>query len=182
MVDDIRALADLFADEGGREYLGEPVTQGAHMLQTAALAEAAGATPALIAAALLHDVGHFVVVGSGQELMSGTDNRHSDVGAAWLAAWFPLAVTEPVRLHVAAKRFLCAVEPDYLSRLSTASLFTLDVQGGPMTGPEAARFAAEPYALDAVQLRRWDEAAKDPSGTPPPFHHYRPLLLGLVRP
>ena len=177
----VRLLGDLFEQQGADEYLGEPVTQEAHMLQAAACAQAAGATDALIAAALLHDVGHFTGPVSGTDLMSGTDNRHSHVGADWLAAWFPEAVTEPVRLHVAAKRYLCAVEPDYFGRLSEASVYTLDVQGGPMSEPEAAQFAANPFAEDAVALRRWDETAKDPEAQVPSFDHYRPLLERLVR-
>jgi predicted HD phosphohydrolase len=131
--DPIQVLADLFAFEGGQEYFGEPVTQAEHMLQAAARARLASAPPPLIAAALLHDIGHFLGPVSGADLMAGTDNRHSDVGADWLAEWFPPAVTEPVRLHVAAKRYLCAVEPRYLAGLSEASRFTLTVQGGPMS-------------------------------------------------
>ena len=111
--DPVRVIADLFAAEGAGEYLGEPVTQAQHMLQAAALAEGAGAPPELVVAALLHDVGHFRGAVSGQQLMSGTDNRHGDQGADWLAQWFGPGVTEPVRLHVAAKRYLCAVEPGY---------------------------------------------------------------------
>ena len=110
------------------------------MLQAAALAELAGAAPALIAAALLHDVGHFTGTVTGRDLMQGTDNRHSDQGANWLAQWFGPEVTEPVRLHVDAKRYLCAVEPGYLDRLSPASVYTLRVQGGPMQAAEAAEF------------------------------------------
>ena len=113
--------------------------------------------------------------------MEGTDNRHSDTGADWLAQWFGPEVTEPVRLHVAAKRYLCAVEPGYFALLSEASVFTLRVQGGPMTGPEAEAFAALPHSVDAVRLRRWDEAAKDPDAAPPSLEHYRPLLIGLLR-
>ena len=113
--------------------------------------------------------------------MEGTDNRHSHVGADWLATWFPEAVTEPVRLHVAAKRYLCAVEPSYFDRLSEASVYTLNVQGGPMSAEEVAAFEAGPYAEQAVALRRWDEAAKDPDADVPEFAHYRELLAGLVR-
>jgi hypothetical protein len=104
-------IAELFASEGLADYLGEDVTQAVHMLQTAALAERGGAGDALIAAALLHDVGHFTGTVTGQALMAGTDNRHGDQGAAWLARWFGPEVTEPVRLHVDAKRYLCATEP-----------------------------------------------------------------------
>jgi gamma-butyrobetaine dioxygenase len=182
----VALLAKLFAEQGESEYLGEPVTQAEHMLQAAARAQQAGASNALVAAALLHDVGHLFEGGStgeisGHELMTtGTDNRHSHTGADWLAAWFPEAVTEPVRLHVAAKRYLCAVEPGYFDQLSEASVYTLNVQGGPMSADEAAEFANGPYARDAVTLRRWDEAAKDPDAQVPDFDHYGALLADLV--
>jgi len=183
-------LAELFASEGAAEYLGEPVTVAQHLLQAGALAAAAGAPPALVVAALLHDAGHLRGADpladsgelSGRELMSGTDNDHGERGAAWLARWFPPSVTEPVRLHVAAKRYLCAVEPAYFALLSPASVYTLSVQGGPMTAAEAARFAAVPYAADAVAVRRWDDAAKDPAADVPGFDAYRTLIEGLLLP
>jgi gamma-butyrobetaine dioxygenase len=177
----ISVIADLFAAEGANEYLGEPVTQASHLLQAAALATASGARPPLIAAALLHDVGHFTAAISGHDLMRGTDNRHSEAGANWLAQWFGPGVTEPVRLHVAAKRYLCAVEPGYLETLSPASVYTLAVQGGPMDAAERARFEAHPQAHDALRLRRWDDAAKDPAATPPAFGYYKPMLRRLLR-
>jgi phosphonate degradation associated HDIG domain protein len=179
-------LAELFAGAGAAEYFGEDVTQAEHMRQTAALAEAAGAAPALVAAALLHDVGHFQTLTAaqggrdGDVLTPGADNRHSRTGADWLAQWFGPAVTEPVRLHVAAKRYLCAVEPGYFGHLSEASVRTLRAQGGPMTPAQAAEFEADPHAEDALSLRRWDERAKDPALTAPPFAHYRPLLARLL--
>ena len=181
MSDPAGIIEDLFASEGAADYLGEPVTQAAHMLQTAALAERDGAPPALVAAALLHDVGHFTGTISGRDLMAGTDNRHSDQGAAWLSQWFGPEVTEPVRLHVAAKRYLCATEPGYLERLSPASVYTLGVQGGPMPGAERAEFEASPHAAQACQVRRWDDAAKDPDAQYPPLRHYLPLLRRLTR-
>ncbi|GAA2049473.1 HD domain-containing protein [Catenulispora yoronensis] len=174
-------IAALFAGEGGAEYLGEPVTQAEHMFQAAALAKREGAAPALVAAALLHDVGHFTGAVHGRDLMAGHDNRHSHQGADWLAAWFGPEVTEPVRLHVAAKRYLCAVEPTYFAKLSEASVYTLSVQGGPMSPEEVAEFEADPYSDDAVRLRRWDEAAKEPDAGDPGFEHYRELLTALVR-
>ncbi|QKW22082.1 TauD/TfdA family dioxygenase [Kitasatospora sp. NA04385] len=172
-------LEALFEGEGADEYLGEAVTLAAHMLQAAVLARAAGAPPALVAAALLHDIGHFR--GSGLELMAGTDNRHGATAAARLAPHFPPAVTEPVRLHVDAKRYLCATEPGYLDLLSPASVHTLALQGGPMTPDEAAAFAAHPFGADAVAVRRWDEAAKDPAAEIPAFAEFRPLLLKSMR-
>jgi gamma-butyrobetaine dioxygenase len=178
----VQIIAELFASEGAADYLGEAVTQAAHMLQAAALAEQAGAAPALIAAALMHDVGHFTGTVTGQDLMAGTDNRHSHQGADWLAQWFGPEVTEPVRLHVDAKRYLCAIEPGYLDKLSPASVYTLGVQGGPMGTAEAAVFAASPFADDACRVRRWDDRAKTPGAPIPAFGHFRPVLEGLLRP
>jgi phosphonate degradation associated HDIG domain protein len=178
--DPVAVIGALFASEGAAGYLGEPVTQAAHMLQAAALAERDGASQSLVAAALLHDVGHFTGTVTGQDLMRGTDNRHNDQGAAWLARWFGPAVTEPVRLHVPAKRYLCATEPGYLTLLSDASRYTLSVQGGPMQGAELAAFEREPYAADACRVRRWDDLAKDPAALFPPFTHFAALLRELA--
>ena len=167
----IEAIAELFAGPGARDYLGEAVTIGEHMRQAGALAEAAGADAPLVAAALLHDVGH---------LLGVTDKGHGGAGARWLGQWFGPAVTEPVRLHVGAKRYLCATEPGYFGRLSPESVRTLALQGGAMTGGQAAAFEARPYARDAVAVRRWDDEAKDPAVTPPGFAHFESLLSGLL--
>lgn len=174
-------LAELFAGEGAGAYLGEEVTMAQHMLQAAARAEEAGAPDALVAAALLHDLGHFHGPVSGAELMEGTDNRHSHTGADRLAEWFGPEVTEPIRLHVAAKRYLCAVEPGYFGRLSQASVYTLEVQGGPMSPDEVSAYEANPYAADGVAVRRWDDEGKDPEAPTPDFGHFRPLLTALLR-
>lgn len=181
MSEGVDAIAELFANEGAGEYLGESVTQAEHMLQAGMLAETAGAPSALVAAALLHDVGHFHGTVTGRDLMRGVDNHHSGTGADWLGQWFGPEVCEPVRLHVAAKRYLCAVEPTYLAQLSSASVHTLQVQGGPMHADEVAAFEAGGFAEQAVTLRRWDEAAKDPNANTPSFDHFRPLLESLVR-
>ena len=165
----IEELTELFGGPGAGEYLGEPVTIGQHMLQTGALAQAAGADDALVAAALVHDVGH---------VRGETDRRHGDQGAAWLSQWFPVAVTEPVRLHVAAKRYLCGTEPDYYPKLSAESVRTLAIQGGPMS---AAEFESSRFAQEAVSVRQWDDAAKDPGANPPEFAHFSALLDALAR-
>ena len=167
----IDAIAGLFAGPGARDYLGEAVTIGEHMRQAGALAEAAGAPAPLVAAALLHDVGH---------LRSETDARHGTGGARWLSQWFGPAVTEPVRLHVAAKRYLCAAESGYSGLLSPESVRTLALQGGPMTPEQAAAFEALPHARDAVAVRRWDDEAKDPAVTSPEFAHFAVLLTSLT--
>jgi len=179
--DAVRAITGLFASEGAKEYLGEPVSQASHMLQAAALAERDRAGDALVAAALLHDVGHFAGTLTGHDLMQGTDNRHGENGAAWLSQWFGAEVTEPVRLHVTAKRYLCATEPDYAAALSPASVCTLGVQGGPMRGAELAGFEANPYAAAAIRVRRWDDAAKDPGARPPALDRFTNVLRALAR-
>ena len=175
-------IARLFSGKGAQDYLGEEVSVALHMRQAGGRAEAAGAPDAQVAAALLHDVGHICGAdASGHQPMAGTGNRHGETGAAWLAQWFDEHVTEPVRLHVAAKRYLCAVVPNYYGRLSAASVYTLAVQGGPMTAEEAAEFETLPYASAAVAVRRWDEAAKKPVSDGPDFDHFRPLLQSLLR-
>jgi gamma-butyrobetaine dioxygenase len=165
-------IGQLFAGPGAGGYLGEPVTIGTHMLQAGALAEAAGAEGTLVAAALLHDIGH---------LRGETDHQHGPAGARWLSRWFGQAVTEPVLLHVAAKRYLCAAEPGYFGLLSAESVRTLALQGGPMASQEQAAFEVLPHARAAVAVRRWDDAAKDPAVTPPGFAHFAPLLAARVR-
>jgi gamma-butyrobetaine dioxygenase len=177
----VQAITALFDSEGAAEYLGEPVTQAEHMLQAAALAQRDGAGDALIAAALLHDVGHFAGTLTGHDLMQGTDTRHGENGAAWLRRWFGEEVTEPVRLHVAAKRYLCATEPGYAAGLSPASVYTLGVQGGPMQSPELAEFATNPHAAAAIRVRRWDDAAKNPRAQAPPLEHFTDVLRALAR-
>ena len=169
----VETIGELFAGPGARDHLGEPVPIGEHMLQAGALAEAAGAQGALVAAALLHDIGH--LLGEAEE------DRHGEAGARWLSQWFGDAVTEPVRLHVPAKRYLCAADTDYFELLSAESARTLSLQGGPMSAAEAAAFEALPHARDAVAVRRWDDQAKDPAVTPPRFAYFVPLLEALVR-
>jgi phosphonate degradation associated HDIG domain protein len=177
LVDRILAV---FAGPGQGAYFGEAVTQAEHALQTAALAEAAAADPELVAAALLHDVGH-LLHGLGEDAADrGIDDRHEEGGAAWLARHFGPAVADPVRLHVAAKRYLCAVEPDYLAALSLASQRSLELQGGPFTPDEAEAFRREPHWEDAVALRRWDDAAKVPGLAVPGLDHYRPVLNAVL--
>ncbi|MGE0254371.1 MAG: phosphonate degradation HD-domain oxygenase [Alphaproteobacteria bacterium] len=157
--DVVAEVFELFAGGGDRHY-GEGVTQREHALQCAALAARDGARPELIVAALLHDIGHLLQRHGENAAERGIDDRHEAIGAAWLGRRFGRAVVEPVRLHVAAKRFLCASEPDYFGRLSEASVRSLALQGGPMDAAEAATFAGGAWSSDAVALRRWDEAGK----------------------
>jgi gamma-butyrobetaine dioxygenase len=183
VISPIDVIGQLFEGEGLRSYLGEEVSLATHMLQAGALAERSGAPDQLVAAALLHDVGHFEAIGRRQteaQQPEPTDYRHQDTGADWLAQWFPEAVTEPVRLHVMAKRFLCTAEPDYFARLSPASVHTLSLQGGPLSVEEARAFERLPHARAAIAVRRWDEAAKDPAVATPSFDHFRQLLTNAT--
>ena len=166
-----------FALHGATSYEGnrrESVSALNHALQCAQLAEDARADAALVAAALLHDVGHFVAIDDIGE-MEDVDDVHELRGVAVLVRDFPPAVIEPIRLHVAAKRYLTAVEPRYFRGLSPASVHSLAQQGGPMGAAELARFEALPFAEDAVRLRRWDDLAKLPGVRTPSLAYYLAL-------
>ncbi|MBL7620055.1 HD domain-containing protein [Frankia sp. AgB1.8] len=175
------AVHGAFGAAAASDYLGESLTVAQHQLRTAARALAAGAAPALVAAALLHDVGHVIDLDSADALHRGEDIRHEETGAAWLERWFGPEVTEPVRLHVEAKRYLCAVDPGYYDLLSPISKKTLAMQGGPLDGAELAAFRAGRYAEDAASVRRWDDGGKDPDAVVPPLAAYDDLLASLVR-
>lgn len=178
----VDAIDALFASAAGMAYLGEDVTMIQHQLQAGALAVAAGAADPLAVAALLHDVGHMVgSVDASSAMADDVDAHHDESGARWLAQWFGPEVTEPVRLHVAAKRYLVTTEPTYAATLSPASVHTLRLQGGPMTAAEAAAFGALPHAASAVALRRFDEAAKDAGVDAPGIATHRDLLARLLR-
>ncbi len=167
----VQALRELFEDKGAMRY-GEAVNQTEHALQGAAAAEAEGATAALVLATLLHDVGHMLHRDAGTAYVQGIDDRHEVIGARWLARWFGPEASEPVRLHVAAKRYLCHAEPGYLEALTPVSRRTLELQGGPMSADEAARFIALPHAPEAARLRRYDEAAKVAGAATPDLEHF----------
>jgi gamma-butyrobetaine dioxygenase len=151
-------------------------------LQTAALAQREGASEALIAAALLHDVGH-LLHGRDEDIAArGLDGRHEEAGHAWLARHFSPAVTEPIKLHVAAKRYLCTVDRECECRLSPASRRSLELQGGPMGAEETQKFERHEFCREAVRLRRWDDEAKIPGLAVPGLEHYRALLEALAAP
>ena len=168
-------VADVFVlyDEWGSERYDEEVAQLDHALQTAAWATEVGAPDELRAAALLHDVGHLLF------LAGDASGPHEETGAAFLAELFPPAVLAPIALHVPAKRYLCAVEPDYHAGLSAGSVRSLERQGGPMTPDEMARFEATAGWADAVALRRWDDAGKVDGATVADLASYEPLLRAL---
>jgi phosphonate degradation associated HDIG domain protein len=161
-----------------QRYGLECVSQLEHALQCAAHAAARGAADELVAACLLHDVGHLVQ----NDLHDKPAEDHAEVGARFLAACFGPGVTEPIRLHAQAKRFLVATDPIYFGTLSPASVRSLRWQGGAMDAEEADAYLDLPYARDAVALRRWDDAAKDGAAVVPPLATYRALLARLFKP
>ena len=177
MSDTIDRLIELLAAKGDRQYGEERVSQCEHALQCALLAERAGAPATIVTAALLHDIGHLLYDAGERPALRGIDDRHEELGAEYLREAFGPAVAEPVRLHVAAKRYLCATDPDYFGRLSAASVRSLELQGGPFNAKEAAAFRSVPFSDEAVKVRLWDDAAKLPGRETPPIEHYRPTLL-----
>lgn len=154
---DIEAL---YAASGMRRYGLQSVSQLEHALQAAALAERQGEAAEMVIASLLHDIGHMVHRMGDAPAERGIDDHHEAIGAKRLARLFGRGVSEPVRLHVAAKRYLCAFEPGYASLLSPESVRSLALQGGTMGGDEREAFEAEPFWREAVRLRRYDEGAK----------------------
>jgi gamma-butyrobetaine dioxygenase len=181
MTDAVAEVMALFEGAASAQYGNERVTQRAHALQSAQRAEQDGAAPALIAAALLHDIGHLLAAAKHPDMGQQTDDLHEKVGAGWLARRFVAAVAEPVRLHVDAKRYLCQAEPAYAAILSPASVRSLALQGGTFSAAEAAVYHALPHAADAVRLRRWDDQAKIPDAPTRSVADYAPLLRGLLR-
>jgi len=172
----IDRLEELFQRRGAEAYLGEPVTISQHMLQCAALAQVDGASEPLVAAALLHDIGHLAGPG-GEYRPDDTEDRHHDEGgASVLEGRFPVLVVEAVRLHVAAKRYLCATDASYYDRLSAASQHSLALQGGPFDVAGIAEFEALPFHQEAVQVRLWDDGGKVAGLRTPSFAELRPLL------
>jgi [1-hydroxy-2-(trimethylamino)ethyl]phosphonate dioxygenase len=178
----VNKLADLFGTRGAEQYGGEAVTQLQHGLQAAHFAEQSAATPELITAALLHDVGH-LIHGLGEDCFEqGQNDDHEELGYRFLRSHLSEAVTEPVRLHVPAKRYLCATEPGYREKLSPQSELSLQIQGGPMSAEEVKQFAANPHCQAAVTLRRWDELAKDPHLETKPFEYFRKYIEQVLPP
>lgn len=167
-LEDVLALVE---KRGQRMYGREAVSQLEHALQCAHLAETAGASAALISACLLHDFGHLL-----EPLDAGADDQHQDIALPVLRRLFAENVLEPIRLHVAAKRYLCAAESGYWESLSIASRESLERQGGVFSARDAERFIAQNYAEDAVRLRRWDDTAKTPGRATPEIGHYKSVL------
>ena len=182
-----KAIADhihaLFEGPGSQQWYDgyEALSQTRHALQCAQNAVAAGAEAHLVSAAFLHDIGHLIDLNGRDKFQSGTDALHEEIGANWLGQWFPSSVTEPIRWHVAAKRYLCATESNYHASLSFASQRSLALQGGAMSAGECAAFENIRFSADAIRLRRWDDYAKDPEKPLPDFQDVMAYIIRSVR-
>jgi gamma-butyrobetaine dioxygenase len=176
----IDEIFSLYATRGSAAYFGEAVSMTEHGLQAAHFAELAGAHATLVAAALLHDIGHLVATVPDDIAEWTVDARHEATGARWLGEWFGPDVADPVRLHVRAKRYLCTTDPTYFSQLSPASVVTLKLQGGRLSADEVASFEVEPGYRDAIVVRRCDDRGKVAGLATRPLEGYRELLRSLA--
>jgi phosphonate degradation associated HDIG domain protein len=177
----LQTILDLFAQKGSQMYGLEAVSQLEHALQCATRAETAGQDNEAIAACLLHDVGHLIHDLGDDASKQGIDDRHEYRAIPLLQQLFDTAVTEPIRLHVAAKRYLCTVDSNYWATLSPASQISLELQGSALSSEEAAQFISQPYAQVAVQLRLWDDRAKIPGLDTPNLAHFIPILRQCLK-
>jgi [1-hydroxy-2-(trimethylamino)ethyl]phosphonate dioxygenase len=171
----------LYAERGSAAYFGESVSMTEHGLQAAHFAELEGAPAPVVAAALLHDIGHLIATVPDDIAAWTVDARHEATGARWLGEWFGPDVADPVRLHVRAKRYLCTTDPTYFSQLSPASVITLKLQGGLLPADEVASFEAEPKHREAVVVRRCDDRGKVAGLATRRLEDYRQLLQSLAR-
>jgi phosphonate degradation associated HDIG domain protein len=178
----VQDILDLYGARGAGAYFGERVSMTEHGLQAAHFAQAERAPDSLVLAALLHDVGHLLEEVPDAIEDWRKDARHEEVGARWLARRFGPEVSEAVRLHVPAKRYLCATDASYFNMLSPASVHTLGLQGGPMTAAEVAQFEKEPYHREAVRVRRWDDQGKVAGLKTAALGEYARLIESLARP
>ena len=174
-------IFSIYRGHGAGDYFGEAVTVTEHSLQAAHFAQSCDAPDSLVIAALLHDIGHLIEPAPAHIADWKTDAGHERSGALWLSSRFGPDVSEPVRLHVPAKRYLCATDPDYFGALSAASVTTLALQGGPMARGEIAAFEAEPFFREAVLLRHWDDQGKIAGFPAPDFAHYGATIERLAQ-
>lgn len=178
----IQIILDIFTQKGHEQYGSEVVSQLEHALQCATLAEHANSSASLVTACLLHDIGHLIHALGDDIAQRGIDDRHEYRARPFLKQLFGLEVIEPIRLHVNAKRYLCSVDTTYWDTLSPASKRSLELQGGIFSPQDAEAFIQQPYAPDAVNLRRWDDQAKIPDFSTPNIEHFRTHLETCLQP
>ncbi|AFY34828.1 phosphonate degradation HD-domain oxygenase [Calothrix sp. PCC 7507] len=171
----------LFNEKGSQLYGAEAVSQLEHALQCATLAEAAEKSHELITSCLLHDLGHLIHNLGENVAARGIDDRHEHRAIPILSQLFSPAVTEPIRLHVAAKRYLCSVDPTYWESLSPGSKRSLELQGGRFSPEEANTFINQPHAQNAVQLRIYDDLAKVANLSTPDLNHFTQFLTTTLK-
>jgi len=175
----IAEIRKAFAACGHLDY-GESISMQEHMLQAACIAEQKGEDDTVIVATLLHDYGHLVCNMPNNTFEDGIDNYHEDVGAQALESWFDEDIVGAVRLHVDAKRYLCASTPAYRDKLSQASITTLEVQGGPMNEEEMAAFREKRGYRLALKVRVYDDLGKEPQMERPNLDYYIPKLKACI--
>ena len=173
-------IGDIFERCGDEEYLGEPVTMAEHMLQGATIAEKNNMPEDIIVAALLHDIGHFTSEFGTFSMADTHDRFHEEAGAEVLGSFFPSVITDCVRYHVAAKRYLCATNSTYFDKLSSASVHSLNLQGGPMNNEEIIKFEENPNLEKIIQVRYLDDAGKSATMRTPDYWHFAPMVQRLV--
>ncbi|UWQ51523.1 HD domain-containing protein [Leisingera caerulea] len=176
----VEFIGGIFDRRGDEEYLGEPVTMAEHMLQGATIAEQNGQPEEIIVGALLHDIGHFTSEFGMFSMDDTKDRYHEEAGAEVLEQFFPSVITDCVRYHVAAKRYLCATKPEYFNRLSEASIHSLNLQGGPMDAEEVAEFEKNPNLKQIIAVRYLDEAGKRADMETPDYWHFAPMVQRMV--
>ncbi|MBL8691686.1 MAG: metal-dependent phosphohydrolase [Rhodospirillaceae bacterium] len=151
-----------------------------HGLVAAAHARAVEASPALIAAALMHDIGHLLDLDDADGFDDDRDVEHAMLGAGWLALWLPDSVTRPIALHVDAKRYLAGKDPAFTDTLTPMSRASLALQGGAHSATQAAAFEREAFFADALRVREWDDAPDLPDARIGSPEDYRTLIEVLI--
>lgn len=176
----LQDIDQLFRERGHMPYGTSQITQLQHALQTATRAQEAGASPALVTASLLHDLGHVIAL-HPTPVIDGVDCKHQYFVLPFLRGLFGQDVLEPIRLHVEAKRYLCFVEPSYAPGLSVDAWRSVALEGGSFDAAQAMEFAAIPWAPDAIKLRRWDDLAREAQAATAPLSHFLDIAAAVVR-
>jgi phosphonate degradation associated HDIG domain protein len=178
--DPVQKIFAVFRERGPRHY-GESVSEQEHALQSAEFARQFGESDAVILACLLHDFGHMLHDLGEDIALQGIDARHEELGAELLEEHFPEEILEPIRQHVAAKRYLVWKDPRYAAGLSESSVRSLALQGGPMSDAEAAAFEARPHFRACISLRRFDDMGKVPQMKTANIESYEPLIRRFLK-